>query len=76
MSEGSKKLKELREKLDSELAFDIGERQKELFELRFKSSAEGLGNPSRISELRREIARMKTILTERQRSIRGAASRN
>ena len=28
MSEGSKKLKELREKLDSELAFDIGERDR------------------------------------------------
>jgi large subunit ribosomal protein L29 len=75
MSDGNKKLKELREKLDSELVFDVGQLQKELFELRFKSSAEGLGNPARIRELRREIARAKTILTERRQGIRGAAFR-
>jgi large subunit ribosomal protein L29 len=75
MSDGNKKLKELREKLDSELVFDVGQLQKELFELRFKSSAEGLGNPARICELRREIARAKTILTERRQGIRGAAVR-
>ena len=71
----NKVLKELREKLDSELEFDCLELQKELFDLRFKSSAEGIANPSRISEIRREIARIKTLLRERQLGVRGAQSR-
>jgi large subunit ribosomal protein L29 len=62
----SAQMKELREKQDSELRFDVVQKQKELFELRFKSSAEGLANPSRISELRREIARLKTMLHDRE----------
>ena len=69
------KVKELREKLDSELSFDCAELQKELFELRFKSSAEGLSNPNRIREIRREVARIKTILRERDTNVRGAEPR-
>ena len=71
----TRKLKELREKIDSELEFDCGELQKELFELRFKSSSEGIANPSRISQIRREVARIKTLLAERGQGIRGAESR-
>lgn len=67
--------KEMREKLDSELEFDRDELRKELFELRFKSSSEGLSNPARIGEIRKDIARIKTILNERRRNIRGAAPR-
>ena len=67
------RLKELREKLDSELAFDASELSKRLFELRFKSSAEGLANPSSIGEIRREIATIKTILRERELGVRDAA---
>jgi len=76
MSVGGKRLKELRDKLDSELEFDLGEHAKELFELRFKASAEGIANPSRISQLRREIARINTLLSERQMNIRGAQPRS
>ena len=65
--------KELKEKQDSELRFDVGQMSKELFDLRFKSSSEGLANPSRIRTLRREIARMKTMLRERETGLRGAA---
>jgi large subunit ribosomal protein L29 len=65
--------KELKEKQDSELRFDITQMSKELFDLRFKSSSEGLADPSRISTLRREIARMKTMLREREMGLRGAA---
>ena len=63
-------LKELREKQDTELRFDISQKARELFDLRFKSSSEGLANPSRIAALRRDIARMKTLLRERE--LRGA----
>ena len=62
----SAQMKELREKQDTELRFDVAQKQKELFELRFKSSSEGLANPSRIAALRREIARLKTMLRERE----------
>lgn len=72
----SRKLSEVREKLDSELEFDCGQLQQELFELRFKSSAEGLANPSRIKQLRRQIARIKTLLRERELGLRGAQTRN
>jgi large subunit ribosomal protein L29 len=68
----NKRAKELRERLDSELDFDCGELAKELFELRFKSSAEGLANPSRIGQIRHEIARIKTLLRERSLGIRSA----
>ena len=69
------KMKELRERLDSELEFDGSELAKELFDLRFKSSAEGLSNPNRIGEIRREIARIKTVLKERSMGIRDAESK-
>ena len=65
--------KELKEKQDTELRFDIAQMSRELFDLRFKSSSEGLADPSRISTLRREIARMKTMLRERELGLRGAA---
>lgn len=69
------RLKEMREKQDSELEFELAELERELFDLRFKSSSEGLANPSRISALRRDIARINTLLRERQLNIRGAQAR-
>jgi large subunit ribosomal protein L29 len=72
----SGRLKEMRDKLDSELKFDRLELEKELFGLRFKSSAEGLPNPSRINQLRRDIARIHTLLRERELNIRGAEARS
>ena len=68
-------LKELREKEDSEIAFDVSTLRRELFDMRFKSSAEALANPSRIRAIRREIARLQTILRERELAIRGASPR-
>lgn len=58
--------KELREKEDAELHFDLKTLQKELFELRFKSSAEALSNPSRISAIRRDVARIRTLIRQRE----------
>ncbi|HEX5008839.1 MAG TPA: 50S ribosomal protein L29 [Planctomycetota bacterium] len=71
----SAQMKELREKQDTELRFDVVQKQKELFDLRFKSSSEGLANPSRISALRREIARLKTMLHDRELRASAAANR-
>ncbi len=67
--------KELREKDDAELQFDLKGLQQELFQMRFKSSAEGLSNPSRISAIRRDVARIRTLLRERDLGLRGAQPR-
>jgi large subunit ribosomal protein L29 len=59
-------LKELRALSDEELATKIKESKKELFDLRLKQSTGSLEKPSRIKELRKNVARMNTILTERK----------
>ena len=45
--------------------------KKELFDLRFRTATETTNNPSRIGAIRREIARIKTILHERNQGLRG-----
>ena len=67
--------KEVRGKEDSEILFDLEALEKELFEMRFRSITEGNANPARIKTIRRDIARMKTILNERQVGIRGQEPR-
>ena len=59
-------LKELRALSDEELATKIKESKKELFDLRLKQSTGSLDKPSRVHELRKNIARMNTILAERE----------
>ena len=59
-------LKELRALSDEELNSKIKESKKELFDLRLKQSTGSLEKPSRIHELRKNIARMNTILSERK----------
>ena len=58
---------EIRELSDEELDEKIGQSQEELFRLRFRSATQQLENPSLIRKLRRDVARMKTILTEREK---------
>jgi large subunit ribosomal protein L29 len=59
-------LKELRALSDEELVTKIKESKKELFDLRLKQSTGSLEKPARIHELRKNIARMNTILAERE----------
>lgn len=60
------KPKELRERSSEQLQFSIDEAQQQLFRLRFQSATEKLDAPSNLRKLRREIARLKTILRERE----------
>ncbi len=60
------KIKDLRELSTKELEGKILESKKELFSLRMKQSTGTLDKPSRIKELRKDVARMKTILKERE----------
>jgi large subunit ribosomal protein L29 len=65
------KIDEIRGKRDSELDFELENRKQELFQLRFRTATETTNNPSKIGNLRREIARITTVLQERSRGIRG-----
>ena len=49
-----------------ELEKELSELKSELFKLRFSLATNGLDNPMRIREVRREIARVKTILRKRE----------
>ena len=69
------KTNEIRGKDDSEILFDIGESEKEMFQMKFRSLTEGNTDPAKIRRLRRDIGRMKTILCEREKGIRGQESR-
>ena len=60
------KIKDLRELSTKELEGKIMETKKELFSLRMRQSTGTLDKPSRIKELRKDVARMKTILRERE----------
>ena len=58
-------VREIREKSNEELLKTIDEYKEELFYLRFKRATGQIENPMRIRELRKSIARIKTVLTER-----------
>ena len=58
--------KEIRELSNEEILSEIEESKEELFNLRFQQATGSLEKPSRINELRKLVARMKTILRERE----------
>jgi large subunit ribosomal protein L29 len=58
----------LREMSTDQLQFTLTESQKDLFRLRFQAATEKLDAPSNLRKLRREIARIYTIQTEREKS--------
>lgn len=60
------KLAELRRMTNEELLRECDDRMKALFNLRYQAGTEQLENPALIRETRREIARIRTILRERQ----------
>lgn len=60
------KTKELREMSNEQLNAKISECKEELFNLRFSQVTGNLEKPSRLRELRKQVAQMKTILRERE----------
>jgi large subunit ribosomal protein L29 len=58
------KASELRKKSPSELASNLEELLKEQFNLRMQQGAGQLSRPSRMNQVRREIARVKTVMNE------------
>ena len=61
------KARDLRDLTDEELEEKMGETRKELFNLRFQSATGALENSARLRSAKREIARILTVKTERER---------
>ena len=60
------KIKEIQEKDTTQLRHDLVERQRHLFDLRTQSVTEKLEDPSQLRKTRKDIARMQTILRQRE----------
>ena len=60
------KVKEIRELSTEEINKKLVETKEELFNLRFQQATGTLEKPSRIRDLRHTVARMKTVLKERE----------
>jgi large subunit ribosomal protein L29 len=58
------KLSEMRDKTHEELQKEVLELKSELYRLRFQHATNNLDNPLRLKEVRRNIARAKTIIKE------------
>jgi large subunit ribosomal protein L29 len=63
------KAKELRELTTAEIEQKLAEFKEELFNLRFQLATGQLENPARIKQVRKDIARCKTILRQRELGI-------
>lgn len=66
------KTSELRSKTNAELANLLDDSYQELFNLRFQKASGQLRNPARVGVVRRQVARAKTILRERELAQDGA----
>ena len=60
------KIKEIRELSNEDIVKQIESAKEELFNLRFNQATGNLEKPSRINELRKQVARLKTVLRERE----------
>ncbi len=60
--------KELREKTPDQLREELANLKKESFNLRFQAATGALENPARMRQVRRNTARVKTILNEKATS--------
>ena len=60
------KISKIREMSSPELEKELGELKSELFKLKFSLATNGLENPMKIKEVKKDIAKIKTILRERE----------
>ncbi len=66
------KISEMRDMTDMELGKKLSDTKEELFNLRFQLATGQLDNYMRLKEVRRNIARIKTIMRERELGINRA----
>jgi large subunit ribosomal protein L29 len=62
------KVAELREKSENDLHLRERDLNEQLFKLRFQRSTGSMENPSKMRQVRKEIARIKTLLKEKAKS--------
>ena len=60
------KINKIREMSSPDLEKELSELKTELFKLRFSLATNGLDNPNKIKEVKKDIAKINTILTERK----------
>ena len=60
------KINKIKEMSSPELEKELGELKTELFKLKFSLATNGLDNPMKIKEVKRDNARINTVLTERK----------
>ena len=60
------KVNDIRKLTTEEIVAKIKENKEELFNLRFQQATGNLEKPSRIRDLRHDVARLKTVLRERE----------
>ena len=63
---------EIRDMSDGDIHARVAQLEEERFRLKFRSATEPLENPLQLRTIRRDIARLKTILRERQLAAAGA----
>ena len=63
---------DLKQKTDDQLQSQLGELKREQFNLRFQAATNQLEKPSRVKVVRRTIARIKTLQSERARTAEAA----
>ena len=64
---GKNYVKDLRTKSVEELTKELVSAKKELFNLRFQNATNQLDNTARITEVRKNIARIQTVITQNER---------
>ena len=67
---------EIRELSVDDIKSRVAELEEERFRLRFRSATETLENPLRLRTIRKDIARLKTVLTEKQQGEKGGDRTN
>ncbi len=64
----NKYVEDLQKKSDAELAQELVDAKKELFNLRFQNATNQLDNTARIKDVRRNIARIQTVITQKAKT--------
>jgi large subunit ribosomal protein L29 len=68
MAAKTSRTEDLRVKSDDQLGAELAELKREAFNLRFQAATNQLERPARIREVRRDIARIRTLQGERSRA--------
>lgn len=64
------KMDKIKEMSSPELETELSELKSELFKLRFNLATNGLDNPMRIKEVKKDIARVKTEMSRREKETK------